>query len=165
MLDHLRHWKVFWKMDNSFKTIAKFCDLFYATGLPLTCGHQWHTRDWTNLQWLWGNCAIQKLRHWKVFWIQKQRHWNCFNIIIVRTETMSIYAIASMSFKFHHWCVTINHIFWFNFRLILYCIIIELVALGYSGAPISVIFVLLAFGWINWHSANCSLYLRSTRGC
>jgi hypothetical protein len=104
------------------------------------------------------------LRHWKVFWIQKQQHWNYFNVIIVRTETVSIYAITSMSFKFHHWCVTIHHIFWFNFRLILYCIIIELVTLSNSGAPISVIFMLLAFGWINWHSVNCSLHLRSTWG-
>jgi hypothetical protein len=57
-----------------------------------------------------------------------------------------IYAIALMSFKFHHCPVTIHHIFWLNFRLILYCIIIELVALGNSGAPISAIFVWLPIG-------------------
>jgi hypothetical protein len=54
---------------------------------------------------------------------------------------MSIYAIASMIFKFHHCSVTIHHIFWLNFRLILYYIIIGLVALDNSGAPISVIFM------------------------
>jgi hypothetical protein len=49
-----------------------------------------------------------------------------------------IYAIALMSFKFHHCPESIHHIFWLNLvpvyylssYSIEYCIIIELVALG-----------------------------------
>jgi hypothetical protein len=107
---------------------------------------------------------IDHLRHWKVFWIQKQWYLNCFNIIILCTENVLIYAIGLMSFKFHHCLVNIHHIFWLNFRIILYYIIIELVALGNSDATISVTFIWLAFGRINWHSANYSPYLKNTRG-
>jgi hypothetical protein len=47
---------------------------------------------------------------------------------------MSIYAIAYIM------------LFWFNFRLIIYCIIIDMVVLGYTGAPFYVIIMLVALG-------------------
>jgi hypothetical protein len=38
-------------------------------------------------------------------------HWKMiFYLIIVFTKTMLIYAIAKITFEFHHWCVTIHAI-------------------------------------------------------
>jgi hypothetical protein len=72
--------------------------------------------------------------------------WNSVNVI----------QIPSLPMYHTSW------IFWLNFRLILYCIIIELMALGNSGSPIKVIFVMLTLDSINWHLSNCLLYLRNT---